>query len=54
MQNLSLVGPMLVEPFKVKNPSWRLIKARLELLERLLQEPGGNTCGLTVKTMMTV
>ena len=45
---------MLLEPFKVKTPSWRLIRARLVLLERLMEDPGYNSSGLTVKNTMEV
>ena len=45
---------MLIEPFKVKTPSWRLIKARLVLLEGLMQDPGYNSSGLTVRNTMEV
>ena len=53
-QDLTLLGPVLVEPFKVKTPSWRLIRARLVLLERLMEDPGYNSSGLTVRTVMEV
>ena len=49
-----MVGPLLVEPIKLRSAPWKVIKSRLELLECLNLDPGLETGGLTVKKVMEV
>ena len=49
-----MVGPLLVEPIKLRSAPWKVAKSRIELLENLNQDPGLEAGGLTVKKVMEV
>ena len=49
-----MVGPLLVEPIKLRSAPWKVAKSRIELLESLNQDPGLQAGGLTVKKVMEV
>ena len=49
-----MVGPLLVEPIKMRSAPWKVAKSRIELLESLNQDPGLEAGGLTVKKVMEV
>ena len=53
-QGLGVVGPLLVEPIKLRSAPWKVAKSRIELLESLNQDPGLEAGGLTVKKVMEV
>ena len=54
MQGLGVIGPLLVEPIKLRSAPWKVAKSRIELLESLNQDPGLEAGGLTVKKVMEV
>ena len=54
LQGLGVVGPLLVEPIKMRSAPWKVAKSRIELLESLNQDPGLEAGGLTVKKVMEV
>ena len=49
-----MIGPLLVEPIKMRGAPWKIAKSRIDLLESLNQDPGLEAGGLTVKKVMEV
>lgn len=54
VQGLAVIGPLLVQPIKLRSAPWKVMKSRIELLDALNHDPGLEVGGLTSKKVMEV